>query len=374
MEIYKLSDFEKGSKNHKQSHQRNFLDENNIRDIDRGNQCGARRNGWSCDDGHDGHDGHDGRNYVGRRSGSNCDNRGNGKYVGGDRLNTVSSGRRQGFADGKKGDMHNYVDDGILGETASAHGRSFSGDGSMKITDIRQAQKNLNRVNVFINEQYAFSLDIAQVVELDVKVGKVLTEDELAKCKKASEFGKAYQRALEWALLRPRSVRELKDYLARRAWRLGAEQKRKEWQKEREVAELVASGESVDEEKLEKKLRHREARARIEQKYDFTDLIVERLTSRGYVDDLRFAEYYVENRFVKKGISRRRLEIELMKKGIDRNIIDEVIGARDDGEEIKKIIAKKYGKYDEDKLIQYLCRQGFDYQLVQSLVRDYGKD
>ena len=39
-------------------------------------------------------------------------------------------------------------------------------------------------------------------------------------------------------------------------------------------------------------------------------------------------------------------------------------------EEIKKIIAKKRAKYDDEKLISYLCRQGFSFELAQSLVRE----
>ena len=57
-----------------------------------------------------------------------------------------------------------------------------------------------------------------------------------------------------------------------------------------------------------------------------------------------------------------------MKKGIEAEIIDGALGARNDEEEILKIITKKRTKYTEEKLIQYLCRQGFSYQLVRDLV------
>ena len=62
--------------------------------------------------------------------------------------------------------------------------------------------------------------------------------------------------------------------------------------------------------------------------------------------------------------------MELIKKGVKNDIIDKVLNGRNDEEEIKKIIAKKRNKYDDDKLIQYLVRQGFDYQLAQTLVRE----
>ena len=193
------------------------------------------------------------------------------------------------------------------------------------ITDIRQGVKNPNRANIFINDKYTFSLDISQVVDFKLKVGLRISEEELAEYKKASEFGKLYQRTLEWVLVRPRSEKELYDYLYKKIY----------------------------EKKLDK---------------NYINTIIDRLKNKKYVDDVKFARYYVENRFVKKGISRKRLKMELMKKGISKEIIDEAVGARDDEEEILKIIAKKRAKYDNDKLIQYLCRQGFSYQLAQSLV------
>ena len=106
----------------------------------------------------------------------------------------------------------------------------------------------------------------------------------------------------------------------------------------------------------------------------YIEIIVNKLKKKKYLNDSLFAEWYVENRFVKKGISKKRLKMELAKKGIASEIIEKVLDARNDEEEILKIIAKKRSKYDDDKLIQYLCRQGFEYQLAQNLVRDFGKD
>ncbi len=236
--------------------------------------------------------------------------------------------------------------------------------GGLKITDLKQGVKNPNRVNVFVDGKYSFSLDVAQVVDFGVKVGRVLSEAELEEMKQASEFGKAYQRALEWVLVRPRSVGELKDYLKRREMRDEAEERKREWQKEREIADLIAKGEDANDRRVSK----RESRRGAPQRYDFTDLIVERLCERGYVDDRKFAAWYAENRFVKKGVSRKRLKMELMKKGIDKGIIDEVLGGRDDEEEIRKMVARKRAKYTQEKLIAYLCRQGFSYDLVRQVV------
>lgn len=194
----------------------------------------------------------------------------------------------------------------------------------LKITDIKQAVRNENRVNIYVNGKYAFSLDISQVVELKVKVGRELTKEEFSELKQASEFGKMYQRALEWVLVRPRSRRELRDYLMRR---------------------------------LKKEIK-------------LSETVMNRLVERGYVDDEKFARYYVENRFVKKGVSERRLRQELAQKGVAREIIDEVLNRseRNERDEIHKMILRKRARYDDEKLIAYLCRQGFSYELVKEMV------
>jgi regulatory protein len=212
-----------------------------------------------------------------------------------------------------------------------------TGKAELKITDIKQAVKNPNRANVFVNNEYSFSLDIAQLVDEKLKIGTVLTAEKLNELKDKSEYGKLYQRTLEWVLTRPHSIKETKDYLFK-----------KEVRSERNISR-------------------------------FRDEILERLISKGHLDDKRFAEYYVENRFVSKGISKKRMRMELMKKGIKSEIIDEVLNssARNDEAEIKKIIAKKRNKYDDEKLINYLVRQGFGFELARTLVQDpdsYGTD
>lgn len=208
-----------------------------------------------------------------------------------------------------------------------------------KITAIKPAVKNENRVNIFINDKFDFSLDLAQVVDFKLKVGQELSEKQLKDCRTASAFGKLYQQTLEWVLSRPHSVKETRGH-------------------------------------LKNKLKTRAAINRIQEKnlplYSDEDIekVISRLLKKGYLDDAKFTEFYVENRFVKKGISSKRLSQELVKKGISKDLIAQVLEAspRDDAAEIQKIIAKKRSKYDDEKLLSYLVRQGFDYQQSKSAV------
>ena len=102
---------------------------------------------------------------------------------------------------------HTIFDDATAGaKVPAAH----------RVTDIKEAVRDRNRVNIYIDDKFFCSLDIAQVVDLHVKIGRELTADELDELKRASDFGKFYARALEYVLMRPRSIKEMRDYLKRK--------------------------------------------------------------------------------------------------------------------------------------------------------------
>ena len=235
----------------------------------------------------------------------------------------------------------------------------------LRITDIKQAIKNENRVNVFVNAEYSFSLDIAQLVDFKLKIGTELTPEDIEKYQRASAYGKVYQRTLEWVLSRPHSIRETYDYLNKKQ-RENSSKKRIKSEMQNSTIKTHNSGDanskkrtiSVNEDILA---------------LDKTDIdrIIQTMIEKHYLDDEAYARYYVENRFTNKGISSKRLRLELMKKGINQDIIDQVLSQdiRNDEEEIKKIIAKKRNRYDDDKLTSYLLRQGFDYELVRTLIQ-----
>lgn len=238
------------------------------------------------------------------------------------------------------------------------------------ITDLRPGVRDANRVNVFVDGKFSFSLDVAQVVELGVRKGLVLSDERLAELREASEFGKLFQRTLEWVLTRPHSVRETRDYLKRRQSKRRQDNRLREQNREKKTR-LKAEGfrareGSFDPMKLPTKILP-------EFPDEMLELVVARLTERGYLDDERFAEYYIENRNARKGSSLRKLRLELAQKGVAAEIVDRVLasGERNDAEEIRKIIAKKQRKYDDEKLVAYLVRQGFDYYTAREAVENY---
>ena len=208
----------------------------------------------------------------------------------------------------------------------------------MKVTGISVQAKNADRVNVSIDGHYRFSLDVFQVGQLGIKVGNEYDESEIVEIENESAFGKLYSRTLEYCLMRPHSAREVKDYL---------------WRKTRATKYKSRDGQIKD----------REGASEMNAQRTF-----ERLAERGYIDDEKFARFWVENRNLTKGSSKRKLVAELRLKGIENSIIESTLNETDrsDDDELRKILAKKRSKYaDEQKLIAYLARQGFSYDDIK---------
>lgn len=213
----------------------------------------------------------------------------------------------------------------------------------MKITNITLQAKNQDRVNVSVDGTYRFSLEVYQVTEFGIKIGNEYSEEEISLFEQESIFGKLYARSLEYVIMRPRSAKEVRDYL---------------WRKTRTTRYKSRSGEIKE-------------RAGVSQL--LADRVFDRLVEKNYIDDERFARFWVENRNMRKGASKRKLQNELRAKSVDQTIIDQVVStsSRTDDDEIDKVIAKKGHRYDELKLVQYLVRQGYDYDLVRTKVNQF---
>lgn len=209
----------------------------------------------------------------------------------------------------------------------------------MKITAISTGKRDINRVNVSVDGNYRFSLDAYQLIELGIKVGREYNEDELVALEQESQFGKVYGRALEYCLMRPHSAREVQDYLYRKT----------------------------------RQVRDKNGNLRLGIAPEITNRVYNRLIEKKYIDDTKFAHYWVENRSLSKGASLRKIMAELRLKGVSDSIISEELAKTDRNDilELQKIITKKRKHYpDEKKLIAYLARQGFKFCDIQKALNE----
>lgn len=214
----------------------------------------------------------------------------------------------------------------------------------MKITGMTAQTHNPDRINIMIDGTYRLSLTVRQVVEHGLKIGMELDDAAIDMLTQDSLFGKIYMQALAWALMRPRAVHELDEYL---------------YKKTRPHLVKQRSGEVVTRDGVA---------------LEVTNKVRDELMAKGYVSDESFARFWIEHRKRKSGLSLRRLRAELAAKRIDTSIVNTFLEESDRSEstELQKVIARKYGRYsDSIKLKQYLVRQGFSYQDIAEGISEY---
>lgn len=193
----------------------------------------------------------------------------------------------------------------------------------MKITDIKQQEKLKGRYSIFVDEKYAFSLSDTALLGAKLTVGQGLTQDELVAYKQMSTDDKLYGQVLRYLAIRSRSRWEIEAYFKRK---------------------------NVSSETAGK--------------------IFTKLQELGLVDDKKFAKSWVENRRLLKPTSKRRLQLELKQKRISQDVIDEVLSEDETDETtvLRGLIVRKrrQTKYqDNEKLMAYLSRQGFNYSDIK---------
>ena len=189
----------------------------------------------------------------------------------------------------------------------------------MKITGIKQQLKRTDRYSIFVDGKYVFSLSEAALLEHKLATGQELTKEQLGDYKRVSADDKLYNRALRYVAMRPRSRWEVQFYLERKD----------------------ASPTLIDH-------------------------ILNKLSNIHLLDDRTFAQTYVNDRRLLRPAPRRKIILELKKRRIAEEIIEEVVGneADDESNALQAVIARKrrQTKYQDDtKLMQYLARQGFNY-------------
>ena len=111
--------------------------------------------------------------------------------------------------------------------------------------------------------------------------------------------------------------------------------------------------------------------------------IMAKLQEWKFIDDIAFAKQWIESRVVNRHKSIRLVRLELLKKGIKKEIIDslfENLSKESDVASIEAIIRKKIKRLniqdrnDLQKLSRYLLGKGFDWETVKEAINKFRKD
>lgn len=196
------------------------------------------------------------------------------------------------------------------------------------ITALRFQKRDENRVNVYLDGEFAFGLAAIEAAHL--QVGQTLSDDDVARLQEQDEVERAYEHALDFLSYRPRSEAEICRNLRRR---------------------------NVDDEVVE--------------------AVVERLARAGMLDDREFARYWAENRIQFNPRGANALGHELRAKGVPASIIAETLADLDEEAAARKVLeagVRRLAHLEPGdfrrKLGAYMARRGFSYEVITPLVEE----
>jgi regulatory protein len=200
------------------------------------------------------------------------------------------------------------------------------------ITRLVQGKKNPNRVNLYLDDEFAFALSIDEVGKKSLKKGLELSPGEIEDLKKADSDEYIYGKILNFLSFRPRTVKEVRD----RLWKY----------------------EVKDE--------------------DSQNIVIDKLKSKGYLDDVSFAKWFIESRNTHRPRSISMLKMELSQKGVPKDIISDLVATMgDEKATIMHLLDKKLGNHrilgkpELVKIQGYLVRQGFAWDKVSEVVKSW---
>lgn len=197
-----------------------------------------------------------------------------------------------------------------------------------KITALEAQKKNPNRMNVYLDGEFAFG--VSKIVAVWLKVDQTISDEKIAALKEKDAYEVAFQKAVHYLSYRSRSEKEVRDKLA-----------------------SIDTSEST------------------------IDAVATRLIDLNMLGDADFARAWVENRTAFRPRSRRLLSLELRRKGVPDYVISEVLESAEDEDSLAYQAALKYSRKVEGlewqefrkKLTGFLGRRGFSYEVVNSVVR-----
>jgi len=114
------------------------------------------------------------------------------------------------------------------------------------------------------------------------------------------------------------------------------------------------------------------------------ETVIARLREYGYLDDERYALGYASSKVRQQPIGRRRLELSLERKKVDRTVageaLDQVFAETSEEELLDRALEKRVRlrgrpktRAEAKSLFDHLLRQGFPFELVSQKVRSASK-
>ena len=200
-----------------------------------------------------------------------------------------------------------------------------------EITAITPQVKDKTRCNIYVDGRFCCGLTLETVVKNRLKVGQIVSQEQLEEMQLESEKHTALDKALHFLSATRKTEREIRNYLTKKGY-------------------LPA----------------------------VIEYVIEKLREYGFINDGEYAEAYTESAAKRKG--GRLIRMELKNKGLSDEAIDGALSELDSEQELEtaKRILEKYmrGKTADKETLQkayrYLMSKGFDYEVAKAAIDAYG--
>lgn len=205
------------------------------------------------------------------------------------------------------------------------------------ITALEPQKKKKNRVNIFVDGEFAVGLSQDIVFKNRLKAGKEISSQQLEQLVKENELDKILLKVYRFLSYRPRSEKEIRDYLAKK-----------------KTSVLL------------------------------TVLVIKTLEKQKYLDDKEFASWWVDQRMQFRPVGEWVLKAELLQKGISKKIIEEmvngqwsIVNSQDLALKAAKKKLRRYKGLDQiefrRKMGNFLARRGFDWETIKEVIEQLQK-
>jgi len=213
-----------------------------------------------------------------------------------------------------------------------------------KITDIKE-QKRKGRFNIYLDGKFVLALPAETLVKAGLFVGQQISKKDIKILKDKDIKSKLYNQALMFLSYRPRSEKEVQDYLFRKLQdsRIGENQLK--------ISDNQSCTKTVER-------------------------IVSKLKSLGLLDDTEFIKWWLEQRQKFRPKGKRSLRQELRREGIADELISQFlnfsISPETEQETAKKLAEKRREQLKgltylklRQKLTRFLVYRGFSYETIK---------
>ncbi len=201
------------------------------------------------------------------------------------------------------------------------------------ITKLTNGKSRGKRVNVFLDGKFTFSLSAEVAKKEGLQVEQELSSDQIKALGEADRYQRCLNAAIRYLGYRPRSEAEVKQRLQQKGFDI-----------------------------------------------DCTEKTIAELKEQGLIDDATFARLWKENREAFSPRSRWLNRLELRRKGLNDNIIEQVISEVDDSDSAYRAALSKARHLSSSdyqlfrrRLGDYLKRRGFGYEVINETVQKVWK-